>query len=67
MSEAQSAQEVLAKLRAGFAEQDRLREEYEAARRVRVAIQREIARRRRFVIFSLEFVIEFKQKGDEMP
>jgi hypothetical protein len=53
------ARELLAKLQAGIVEQDRLREEYEQARRARIAIQQEIARAGRRPVWTIEFTIHF--------
>jgi hypothetical protein len=49
----QRARELLAELRAGLVEQDRLREEYEVARRQREEIQRRLAEQRRQLLASL--------------
>ena len=55
----EDVRELLAKLQAGFAEQDRLREEYERARRARIAIQQEIARLGSRPVWTFEFTIRF--------
>ena len=55
----QQVRDVLAKLQAGFVEQDRLREVYEQARRTRIALQEEIARTGRRPIWTIEFTIRF--------
>ena len=47
------AKELLAELQASLPEQDRLREEYEEARRERQELQRRIAEQRRELLASL--------------
>ena len=46
----QRARELLAELQAGLVEQDRLRQEYQEARRRREEIQRSIAERRQALL-----------------
>ena len=55
----ESSREILGKLQAGLVEQDRLREEYEHARRDRIAAQREVERLGHRVVWTFEFTIHF--------
>jgi hypothetical protein len=53
MTSVQQARELLARIQARLVEQDRLREEYEAARRQRQELQRRLAEQRRQLLASL--------------
>jgi hypothetical protein len=53
MSDLQQAREILARIQARLPEQDRLRAEYEEARRQREEIQRKLAEQRRQLLASL--------------
>jgi hypothetical protein len=55
----QHARDLLAKIHAGLIEQERLRKEYEEARRDRIAAEQQVARLGRRVLFSFEFTIHF--------
>jgi len=53
MTSLQQARQLLARIEARLVEQDRLREEYEEARRQRKELQRQLAEQRRALLASL--------------
>jgi hypothetical protein len=53
MTRLQQAREILARIQARLPEQDRLREEYDEARRQRQELQRRLAEQKRELLASL--------------